>query len=76
MSKTQLDLELDATGIEEQLGDLAAKAVTMGSRWLLSIDHKTGHPTLSITDPVVIDLLQQAAAMQHLINLLLKRKGG
>ena len=76
MSKQQLDLELDATGIEEQLADLASKAVTMGSRWLLSVDHKTGHPTLSITDETVIDLLQQARAIQHLIDLLLKRKGG
>jgi hypothetical protein len=74
MSKTQLDLEVDATGVEDQLTKLAERAIELGCRWLATFDHKTMRPTLSITDDNVIALLQQAAAVQHLLDLTSKRQ--
>jgi hypothetical protein len=74
MSKQQLDLELDATGVQEQLTVLAERAVDLGCRWLSTIDKKTMRPTLEITDDTVVALLQQAAAVQHLLDKLNNRK--
>jgi hypothetical protein len=74
MSKKQLDLELDATGVEDQLTKLAERAIELGCRWLATFDHKTLRPTLGITDEAVIALLQQADAVRHLIDLTLKRQ--
>jgi hypothetical protein len=72
--KEQLDLEVDALGVKEQLVVLAERAVDMGCRWLASIDRKTMHSTLEITDDTVVALLKQAAAVQHLLDKINNRK--
>lgn len=73
MSDDQLDLELDATGIEDQIAELAVRAQALAGRWLITIDHKTMKPTLTISDDVVTSLLKQAAVVQHLLDKLKRR---
>jgi Cu/Ag efflux protein CusF len=72
--KDQLDLEVDATGVDDQLTDLAEKAVDMGCRWLAGINKQTMRPTLRIDDETVVALLKQAAAVQHLLDKINNRK--
>jgi hypothetical protein len=74
MSKMQLDLELDATGVDEQLSKLAVLANELTCRWIGSVDVRTTRPALSITDDAVIALLRQAAAVQRLLDILNDRK--
>jgi hypothetical protein len=71
MTKEQLDLELDATGIQDQIANLAEKAIEMGCKWLQTVNSPEGLP---ITDDTVADLLKQARAVQGLLDTINKRQ--
>jgi len=65
----QLDLEVDATGVAEQLAWLAHRAGVMSRKWNVT-------PGLLLTDDSVTALLQQAAAVQCLLDVVNQRKKG
>jgi len=67
----QLDLEIDATGVAEQVAWLAHRAMVMSKHFLLSYPG-----SLSITDDSIVALCQQAAAVQRLLDIINQRKKG